>query len=105
MSHIAVFAEFFYLANNVPNSVMLESITVLQVAKAAAVDVRALTLESPAYTTEKAKFDELFSTKIKKCFTDFDVSFYPLPCHLISLTRVCRLEIISARGITSSPQV
>jgi len=54
---------------------MQDSITALQAAKAAVADVKTFTLESPAYTAEKAKLDELYSTKIKKCFTDFEVSF------------------------------
>jgi len=47
----------------------------LQAAKAAVADVKTFTLGSPEYAAEKAKLDELYSTKIKKCFTDFEVSF------------------------------
>ena len=61
---------------------MQESITALQAAKAAVADVKRFTLESPAYATEKAKLDELYATKIKKCFTDFEVSFSPRPVTL-----------------------
>jgi hypothetical protein len=61
---------------------MQESITVLQSAKAAVADVTKFTLENPAYAKEKAKLDELYSTKIKKCFTDFEVSFPPRPVSL-----------------------
>jgi len=61
---------------------MQESITVLQAAKAAVADVKTFTLESNSYATEKAKLDELYSTKIKKCFADFEVNFLPRPVTL-----------------------
>ena len=61
---------------------MQESITVLQAAKAAVADVKSFTLESPAYATEKAKLDDLYATKIKKCFDDFAVSCPPRPVTL-----------------------
>jgi len=56
---------------------MQESITVLQAAKAAVADVKTFTLDSPSYAKEQTKLDELYSTKIKKCFADFEVSFPP----------------------------
>jgi len=52
---------------------MSEAITALEAARDAVTDVRAFTLETSTYKTEKDKLAKLYSDKIKKCFEDFQV--------------------------------
>ncbi|KIM44946.1 hypothetical protein M413DRAFT_442921 [Hebeloma cylindrosporum] len=54
--------------------VMHESIAALQAAKLAVTDVKSFTLDSQAYSVEKTKLDDLYSTKVKKCFADFEIT-------------------------------
>ena len=54
---------------------MQESLTTLQAAQAAVTNVKTFTLGSTEHAAEKAKFAQLYSTKIKQCFADLDVRF------------------------------
>lgn len=54
--------------------VMSEAITALEAARDAVTNVKAFTLESSTYKTEKDKLAKLYSDKIKKCFEDFQIA-------------------------------
>ena len=60
---------------------MLESITALRAAKDAVADVMTFTLGSAEYTAEKDKLAQLYFTKIKQCFADFQVRFLLFHLH------------------------